>query len=497
MAENYDHVVVGSGIAGLTATLLLARCGRRVLLVEKAPYIGGSLRRFRYRGIPFDTGFHFTGSLNPGGLLDDMLIALDMRDRIVPVFPEVGTVNQFMMEPDGKLYNFPAGIPEIIGQLKDYFPGDAQAVERYFDMVKSVCRETGSMNIRHEGMSVDRLDEDFVSLQEVLDGLTDNRTLKALLSGFCMCYGSAPADVSFADHSRICIGMYESVAKVENGGDAFVEAFADAFKTEDVDILCRTEVEECLDVKDKRVGGFRLSDGREVTFESAVFAIHPHLMLQTLPPDKISNGFIHRLSDFEPSSGFFAVFGLFGTLYDTTANIISIYPSDDVNRMVHATEREEDSAIVLIRSREVLNGKPVHAVTALEVSEYANIAAWAETHTGRRPQEYLQYKARKTTRMCERVNAMVGHKFGDLKPFTSSSMLTFRDYLNSPDGSAYGIRQQVGQIKCIGRLPLRNLFAAGQSALQPGVVGAMMSSFIVVRTMLDRDLYQKSIIGKL
>ncbi|MDZ4198969.1 MAG: hypothetical protein U1E27_06760, partial [Kiritimatiellia bacterium] len=63
------------------------------------------------------------------------------------------------------------------------------------------------------------------------------------------------------------------------------------------------------------------------------------------------------------------------------------------------------------------------------------------------------------------------------------------DYLHSPDGSAYGIRQKVGQFNLMGRLPIRNLYLAGQSALLPGIVGAMMSSFIVTRAILDKDLF--------
>jgi phytoene dehydrogenase-like protein len=73
--------------------------------------------------------------------------------------------------------------------------------------------------------------------------------------------------------------------------------------------------------------------------------------------------------------------------------------------------------------------------------------------------------------------------------YDSSSMLTFRDYLNSPDGSAYGIRQKVGQFNLFGRLPLRNLYAAGQSAVLPGILGAMLSSFVVARAIIDKETY--------
>jgi hypothetical protein len=47
----------------------------------------------------------------------------------------------------------------------------------------------------------------------------------------------------------------------------------------------------------------------------------------------------------------------------------------------------------------------------------------------------------------------------------------------------------VGQFNVLGRLPLRGMFAAGQSSLRPGVVGAMMSSFIVGRKILGDERY--------
>jgi phytoene dehydrogenase-like protein len=75
-------------------------------------------------------------------------------------------------------------------------------------------------------------------------------------------------------------------------------------------------------------------------------------------------------------------------------------------------------------------------------------------------------------------------------------MLTFRDYLNSPCGSAYGIMQKVGQYGLFGRLPGRNLYAAGQSALLPGVLGAMMSGLFVARQMVGKDEFDKIIYNK-
>jgi all-trans-retinol 13,14-reductase len=78
----------------------------------------------------------------------------------------------------------------------------------------------------------------------------------------------------------------------------------------------------------------------------------------------------------------------------------------------------------------------------------------------------------------------------------SASSLTYRDYLHNPDGSAYGIRQKLGQLNLAGRMPISNLYAAGQSALLPGVLGAMTSAFFVCRSILGREVFRQYLSGR-
>ena len=83
--KSYDHIVVGGGISGLTLTLLLAANGKKVLLLEKGPHVGGSLIRFYKKNIPFDTGFHFTAGFSKGGVLTEMLAVLGIGKQIKPI----------------------------------------------------------------------------------------------------------------------------------------------------------------------------------------------------------------------------------------------------------------------------------------------------------------------------------------------------------------------------------------------------------------------------
>jgi len=489
MAQRYDDIVVGSGISGLTMALLLARAGRRILLLEKAGHIGGSMARFYRGGIPFDVGFHFTGGLQAGGILHDILSVLGIRERIRPVFLSGERSASFIFEDEGRAYDHPTGIAKIRKQFKQDFPGDASAVDRYFDMVESVCSRTPSLNLHSNVVAPPLLDEDFISLDDVLRGLTDNQKLRGLLSGYCMLYGVMPKEISFANHSRMCLSFYESIACLEKGGDSFVEAFTGAFEGLAVEVRCRTSIAELADIREDKANRFVLSTGEEVEAENCIFTIHPQEIVKLLPREQMSRAFVSRVASFEPSVGFFSVFAALedGAVGPAAGEaIISLFPTSDVNELLDPSYRG-DPALVLIKAVDSTGG--VQGVQILAPSFAGHVAQWQDSRTGRRSKEYYAYKEQQTRRMMERVNKELPSYSGRLRVIDSASVLTFRDYLNSPDGSAYGVKQKIGQYNVVGKLPLRNCYAAGQSAVLPGVIGSMMSSLLVGRSVLGKDRY--------
>jgi all-trans-retinol 13,14-reductase len=105
--KRYDELVVGSGISGMTLALLLGLNGRSVLLLEKSHRIGGSMVRFYRNGVPFDTGFHFTGGFHENGMLHDMLKVLRIQDLIRPVYLTGEGDNRFVMESEEAVYDLP------------------------------------------------------------------------------------------------------------------------------------------------------------------------------------------------------------------------------------------------------------------------------------------------------------------------------------------------------------------------------------------------------
>jgi phytoene dehydrogenase-like protein len=94
MADNkYDTIVVGAGIAGLTASAYLARSKQKVLLVEKNKECGGLVSTFTHNGFSFDAGVR---ALEDAGIILPMLKDLNIKLDIVKSPVTLRIENEFL-----------------------------------------------------------------------------------------------------------------------------------------------------------------------------------------------------------------------------------------------------------------------------------------------------------------------------------------------------------------------------------------------------------------
>jgi len=77
-------VVVGAGISGLLTSLALAKEGRRILILEKNPYIGGVCRSYKVDSYQVDTGPHIITRLEDGPIRELMNRYFDVVPNFVP-----------------------------------------------------------------------------------------------------------------------------------------------------------------------------------------------------------------------------------------------------------------------------------------------------------------------------------------------------------------------------------------------------------------------------
>ena len=128
MVMIYDALVVGAGMAGLTAAAYLAREGLRVLVCERSEESGGLVSGFESNGFHFDAGLRAvenSGVIRP--LLRDLGIDLEFLPN--PVSIRIG-------EKSVRLGL--GGLEEYGSMLKNLFPDERDAVDAILEEIRRV-----------------------------------------------------------------------------------------------------------------------------------------------------------------------------------------------------------------------------------------------------------------------------------------------------------------------------------------------------------------------
>ena len=79
--QEYDVVIIGSGLGGLLCANILADEGYRVCVLEKNQQLGGNLQTFSRDKVIFDTGVHYLGGLGEGENLNRFFNYFGIMDK--------------------------------------------------------------------------------------------------------------------------------------------------------------------------------------------------------------------------------------------------------------------------------------------------------------------------------------------------------------------------------------------------------------------------------
>ncbi len=108
--QDFDAIVIGSGIGGLVAGSMLARYGKRVLVCESHTIAGGAAHSFSRRGFHFDSGPSFYCGLTDRQSLNPLSQVLNILEE---------SIAAISYDPLGH-YHFPEGSLPIYANAKKY-----------------------------------------------------------------------------------------------------------------------------------------------------------------------------------------------------------------------------------------------------------------------------------------------------------------------------------------------------------------------------------------
>ena len=128
---TYDTVVVGGGIAGLTATAYLAREGQKVLLVEKNKECGGLVNSFTRNGFHFDAGVR---ALLDAGIIFTMLKDLNIELEVVKSQVSLGIENEVL-----HIKNLDS-LLQYRELLKKFYPESEREIDEVIRIIRKIMK---------------------------------------------------------------------------------------------------------------------------------------------------------------------------------------------------------------------------------------------------------------------------------------------------------------------------------------------------------------------
>ncbi len=544
---KYDTIVIGSGVSGMCTALALAHHGQRVALVEQGKQLAPLLRRFKRDGWWCDPGLHYVGGMLPSGPLSVMFryLGLDELVQPVPLDRDAYDIIQVNgVEPIGTSHTrggahglktratlqirLPVGPDRVRETLIRHYPASRQAIKAYVDQVEMIHRETPFLNFEHPtgGLS-DTIRAHGESLTDFLAAHGAQGDLQEMLSlyGYCL-YGMMGDECPMLVHAMVVGSYFFSAHIFDRGGNEIVDAFERRLVEAGVDIyrgLCATSLE--VD-HDRHVSGVgvasgtvldspgsasrdisrsdtraspvaacqgrvdrAMADGEErLECDACVSTIHPHLLLDLLPPESVRRSFVTRVRGLENTEGQFAVFLAVNDLpakfrrsnfYCLGGESALTLESTGFAVMACGGDRAGPGrkALCLIRPSAVADRFP----TGVRHGLRTRAPSWS------RNEAYEELKQR----MIEHSVEALCHHFpglrGKCQVLDAATPCTYESYTRTVGGSAYGLKRSVGLTTLGTRTPLKGLYLAGQSVLAPGLLGVMTSGLLAVSNILGHQ----------
>jgi all-trans-retinol 13,14-reductase len=495
----WDYVIIGSGMGGMTTAAMLAKLGKRVLVLEQHYVPGGFTHMFKRPGYQWDVGVHAVGEVTERSLPGRLLSVLTQGNL---KWSTLGPVYDEFHFPGGFRIDFPDSPKQFRQNLIDAFPSEKEAIDNYLEMVRDVASGMRTYYLSRLAPPqvapltdlLARKTRHYLEMRtgDVLAKLTGNEKLRAVLAAQWGYYGSVPSRSSFAIHALVVKhfmhGGYYPVGGARRIAETLLETVAGAGGWTRV----ASDVAEIL-IEDGRAAGVRLADGEVIRARRVVSAAGALPTLKRLlPASHADAAWGQQIGTLTPAPAHLCLYlGFKGDIRQAGASA--------ANKWFYRTWSTEDDTWHI--DREPLPEAPVlycsfpslkdpehdagpelrHTGEVVTFAPWELFAPHQDTAWKKRSADYEALKAKLTESMLEQFLTHMPHLRPMIDHVELSTPLSTDHFCRPASGSIYGIEptpERFGNRWLRPRTPIRGLFMSGSDMASVGVIGAMMGGVL-------------------
>ncbi len=506
--DNYDAIIIGSGIGGLTTAALLARLGKRVCVLEQHYTAGGYTHSYEREGYEWDVGVHYIGEVHkPWSVIRRVFDVIS--DGNLHWAPMDDHYDRIVLGE--QVIDYVAGREQFKAEMKRHFPTEAAAIDRYVELLGEVSARVpkffaGQAMPRALGLLYAKLrrwwlpDYCFKSTREVLEGLTRNEQLIGALTAQWGDYGLPPCESSFLMHAMVAKHYITGGNYPVGGAVSMAETIIPVIEAAGGQVFTYAGVDKIL-IENGRAVGVRLQkDGVELRAPQIVSCAGLVPTYTRLVPREAaeSAGLLTNLKQVELSAATLCLYaGFKGSASELGLPKTNywVYPSADHDGNVQAFESRQSEAMPLIYISFPSAKDPSWDARYPHKSTVEIVAPtlpqwfeqWKGSTWGKRGEDYEAFKAKLTEQLLETLYRFQPQLREHLDFCELGTPLSTEWFQWNEQGEIYGIEhtvQRFDQHWIHSQTPIRGLYLTGADTVTAGVGGALVAGVLTASCML-------------
>jgi prolycopene isomerase len=465
---DFDDIIIGSGLGGLTCGAFLAKSGRRVCVLEQHHKIGGYAHGFSRKGYTFESGIHCV-PISQHGIVKRVLSMLGSPDSI----ETIALPSMYAVRTQDDQFSVPALEGPLVEALTSRFPHEQNAIavmlsemREFYDILERPLFDSESGQLEKDRTFISQFYNQ--SYQTFIEARISDPLLRHYLYAMWPYGGTSPDAAPVLYYTIMFIVHVLEGAHYVKGGFGSIASVLAGIITNAGGVIKTGTKATSLTCEGDRVRAVTTESGETIEADRFISNISPyHLHFDLLDEEYQSRRWQRRLSQLNPAVSSVSVYcgmkpGFEALLPDHITFTFAHQDHAKIYADILANEVRPMDHLLLLRSAGSLHAP---TVTLMQFFQQTYSKNWHEDK-----QQIAQAMLLEAEKLYPGFTSY-------LELFEVGSPDTFERYTANTNGSLYGFentKRVYGEAKLPIETHLKNLFQTGHWGRPGGGVQNVM-----------------------